>query len=118
VESQVLGMDSQVMVERQPALFPLFQPFVVRARLDKELHFHLLEFHGAEYEVLGGDFVAECFPNLGNPERHFLACGIHDKLVIHVYALRCLRTQENGGCGVFRRSQVSLEHQVEHAGFG
>jgi hypothetical protein len=54
-------------------------PLLVGARLDEELHLHLLELAGAEDEVAGRDLVAERLADLRDAERRLLA-----RVVMHV----------------------------------
>src|SRR6266550_971827 len=72
VKAQLVPPDPESVVPLHPLLFPEFEPLAVRARLHEELHLHLLEFPGPEYEVPGRDLVAERFPNLRNAERDSL----------------------------------------------
>ncbi len=70
----------------EPVLTPV-NPFSV-SRLpicvwsDEVLHFHLLEFSGAENEVSRGYLVTKRFPDLGNSKGDFDPAGIDDVLVV------------------------------------
>ncbi len=93
VESQVLRIDAQVDVPVETLIDPVLVPLFVLARLDEELHLHLLEFAGAEDEVARCDLVAEALADLRDAERRLLARGGHHVLEVHEDALRGLRTE-------------------------
>src|SRR6185436_9537062 len=71
--AQLLGPDAERLDPFHPLRAPELEPLVLAARLDEELHLHLLEFTGAENEIAGGNFVAERFAHLRDPERNLLA---------------------------------------------
>jgi hypothetical protein len=64
------------VVPRHAEAAPPLEPLLVGARLDEELHLHLLELAGPEDEVAGRDLVAERLPDLGDAERDLLACEL------------------------------------------
>ncbi|BDZ46660.1 hypothetical protein GCM10025866_25690 [Naasia aerilata] len=72
VEAQVVRVDAEVDVPAEALVDPVLVPFLVGARLDEELHLHLLELAGAEDEVAGRDLVAEALPDLADAERGFI----------------------------------------------
>src|SRR5438045_5508703 len=74
-------------------LLPVLEPFHIGARLDEELHLHLLELTRPENEIAGSDLVAESLADLGDPERDFLPCRLLDVEKIHVNPLRRLGAQ-------------------------
>lgn len=60
------------------AVFPVFKPFEVCARLAEKFKLHLLEFSYAEDKVSGSNFVAEAFAYLSHAERYSFAGGAAD----------------------------------------
>src|SRR5206468_4618353 len=58
-----------------PFRAPELEPLGLTPRLHEKLHFHLLEFARPENEVPGRDLVAECLPDLCDPEGNLLAGG-------------------------------------------
>ena len=91
----------QLHALRLPVLEPLH---VVRARLDEELHLHLLELARAEDEVPGRDLVAERLADLRDAERHLLPRRLLHVQEVHVDALRRLRAQVDDGRACPRRA--------------
>ena len=87
---------------------------LVGARLDEELHLHLLELPGAEDEVARGDLVAERLADLADAERRLLAGRLHHVGEVDEDALRGLRPQVVQAGLVLDRAEVGLEHHVEH----
>ena len=117
-EAQVVRVDAQVDVPVPAVLHPVLVPFLVGARLDEELHLHLLELAGAEDEVARRDLVAEALAGLADPERRLLARGIHHVEVVDEDALGGLGAQEVLGAGVLHRADHGAQHAVEVAGLG
>src|SRR3712207_377783 len=72
VVPQVLRRDAQVGVPAGALVDPVLVPLLVGARLDEELHLHLLELAGAEDEVARRDLVAEGLADLADAERRLL----------------------------------------------
>src|ERR1700738_4635527 len=87
-------------------------------RRHEELHLHLLEFPHAEYEVPGGDLVAEALADLGDPERWLLARELEVVLEVEEDALRGLGAKIDSRALLLDRPNGRLEHQVEGARFG
>src|SRR5690349_7141150 len=102
-----------------PALLhPVLVPGLVLARLDEELHLHLLELTGAEDEVARRDLVAEGLADLGDAEGRLLAGEAEHVLEVDEDALRRLRSQVDLRALARDRADVGLEHQVELARLG
>src|SRR5260370_17128134 len=89
-------------------------PFLVGARLDEELHLHLLEFAGAEDEVARRDLVPERLADLADAERDLLPRGLLDVLVVDEDALRRLWAQVRQTGLILGRAEVGTEQTVEH----
>ena len=102
----------------EPRVDPALVPFLVGARLDEELHLHLLELAGAEDEVARRDLVAERLADLADAERDLLARGLQHVAVVDEDALRGLRPQVRQARLVLGRSKVGAEQSVEHARLG
>src|SRR6202020_501051 len=90
----------------EPVVDPVLEPLLVGARLDEELHLHLLELAGAEDEVARRDLVAERLADLADAERDLLAAGRLHVLVVDEDALGGLRAEERKAALVFYRAQV------------
>src|SRR5690349_23153022 len=88
-------------------LFPVLEPLHVRARLDEELHLHLLELTCAENEISGRDLVAERFADLRDSKRDLLSCRLLDVEEIDVNPLRGLRPQVDDGCRIRSEEHTS-----------
>jgi hypothetical protein len=99
-------------------LDPVLVPLLVRARLDEELHLHLLELAGAEDEVARRDLVAERLALLADAERDLLPAGGEHVLVVDEDALGGLRAQEREAALVLDRADVGAQHAVEVARLG
>ena len=108
----------EVAVPGQPGLDPALVPLLVGARLDEELHLHLLELAGAEDEVARRDLVPERLADLADAERHLLARGLLDVLVVDEDALRRLRAQVGQARLILGRAQVGAQQAVEHPRLG
>ncbi len=102
-----------------PALpHPVLLPLLVLARLDEELHLHLLELTGAEDEVAGRDLVAERLAHLGDAERRLAArSGLHLGEVGED-ALGGLGAEVSDRAAVLRRAEVGGEEARELLGLG
>src|SRR5579863_2985002 len=90
---QVLLADAEVGVPGQAGIDPVLVPVLVGARLDEELHLHLLELAGPEDEVARGDLVAERLANLPDAERDLLPRGLEHVAEVDEDPLRGLRAQ-------------------------
>ncbi|CAB4968878.1 unannotated protein [freshwater metagenome] len=88
-------------------------PLLIAARLDEELHLHLLELTGAEDEVARGDLVAEALAGLADAEWRLLAGRVHDIEVIDEDALRSFGAEVVHGSGILDRTDGGAEHAVE-----
>src|SRR5439155_6673 len=115
MKAQLLRPDAQTPQPLHPLLTPELEPLEVRARLDEELHLHLLELARAEDEVPGRDLVTERLPDLRDAEGDLLPRRLHHVQVVHVDPLRRLGTQIDDRGRVFHRAHECLEHEVEHA---
>src|SRR5207245_11654033 len=80
--SQVLRAQPQIAIPRHPGLDPVLVPLLVAARLDEELHLHLLELARSEDEVARRDLVAERLADLADAERDLLARRLHHVLEV------------------------------------
>ncbi len=115
-EAHVLGAQAEVDVPVPALLEPVLVPGLVLARLDEELHLHLLELAGAEDEVAGRDLVAEALADLGDAERRLLArSGLHGAEVGED-ALRGLRAEVGQAGRVLGDAEVRLQHARELLG--
>lgn len=77
----------------EAGLLPALEVLHVRARLDEELHLHLLELTRAEREVARRNLVAERLADLRDAKRHLLARGLLHVQEVHEDALRRFRAQ-------------------------
>ena len=114
-EAEVLLADAERLVPGEALLDPVGVPALVVAGLDEELHLHLLELAGAEYEVAGSDLVAERLADLRDAEGEFGARRGEHVVEVDEDALRGFGAQPHLARGVFDRARERLEHQVEHA---
>src|SRR3712207_3456461 len=115
---QVVRRDPEVGVPAGALVDPVLVPLLVAARLDEELHLHLLELAGAEDEVARRDLVAEGLADLADAERRLLPRGAHDVGEVDEDALRGLRAQVVQPRLVLDGAEVGLEHHVEVARLG
>lgn len=118
VPADVLLAQAEVAVPVVPLLHPVLLPLLVLARLDEELHLHLLELAGPENEVAGRDLVAEGLAHLRDAERRLLAGGLLDLGEVGEDALRGLGTQVGDGAAVLGRAEVGGEQAGELLGLG
>ena len=102
----------------QRSLQPVLVPLLVGARLDEELHLHLLELARAEDEVARGDLVAEGLADLRDAERRLLAGRGHHVVEVDEDALRGLRAQVVQALVALHRAEVGLHQAVEHPRLG
>ncbi len=111
------GASPRVMPRRDeplhPLVLPVLEPLLVGARLDEELHLHLLELPGPEEEILRVDLVPERLADLGDAERGLLPRGGLHVQEVHVDPLGGLGPQVDHRGGVLHRADERLEHQVE-----
>src|SRR6185503_4877128 len=96
-----------------PLGLPVLEVLFVGARLDEELHLHLLELPRPENEVSGRDLVAERLADLRDPERDLLSRRLLDVEEVHEDALRRLGSQIHDGGALFYRPHERLEHELE-----
>ena len=75
-----------------PDLLPLPEPFEFSARLDEELHFHLLELPHPEDELTGDNLIAESLSDLSDTERKLHSARLLHIEVVHEYSLSCFRS--------------------------
>src|SRR3954468_4417071 len=115
---QALLGQAEAAVPRHALLFPVVEPLHVGARLDEELHLHLLEFTSSEDEVAGRDLVAERLSDLGNAEWHLLPHRLLDVQEVDVDTLRRFRTQKDLRRRVFYGSHEGAEHEIEETRLG
>ena len=88
-------------------------PLLVGARLNEELHLHLLELAGPEDEVAGSDLVAEALAGLTDAEGRLLASGVHHVEVVDEDALCRFWPEVVQGAGFLDRSHGRAQHSVE-----
>ncbi len=111
-----VGPDAQRLHPFQSHVLPIVEPLLVRARLDEELHLHLLELTGSKDEVAGRYLVTERLSDLCDPEGDPLSRGVQHVEKVHVDALRRLGTQVDLRRRLLLyRPHKRAEHQVEHA---
>ena len=113
VEPVVLLAEAKGFVPIDSGVFPVVVPRLLRARLDEELHLHLLEFTHAENELARDDLVAEGLANLRNPKRQLHPPALLHVQVVHEDALRRFRTEVNHAGVATDGTELGLEHQVE-----
>ncbi len=114
----VLLAHAQAGVPVPALLHPVLLPRLVLARLDEELHLHLLELAGAEDEVAGRDLVAEGLAHLRDAERRLATrSGLHLGEVGED-ALRGLGAEVRDGTGVLRRAEMRRQQARELLGLG
>ena len=117
-EFEVFFAHAQFLLPVDALINPVFKPFVLGARFDEVLDFHLLEFTVAEDEVAGGNLIAEGLAHLGDAEGQLFAGSVDHILEIDEHALGGLRSQIDYRDSILNRSHKGLEHQVELAGLG
>ena len=109
-QSQVLAADAVAHVPVEPGLHPLLEPFIVGARLDEELHLHLLELASAEGEVAWGYLVAEGLADLTDAKGQLVAGGVQHVAEVDEYALGRLRAQVYLMASILHRAHKGAEH--------
>src|SRR6185295_15390040 len=78
MELEPLWLETEREVPAHALLLPVLEPFHVglvrrlRARIDEELHLHLLELTRPEDEVAGRDLVPKRFTDLRDAKRNLL----------------------------------------------
>ena len=102
VETVVLCAHTKVHVPFHTGFLPLFEPVKLCSGLDEELHFHLLEFPHAEYELAGHNLIPEGLTYLCDAKRNLHPAGLLHVQVVHENALGGLRAQIDGICTVGR----------------
>ena len=117
-EAQVFLADAQAGVPGHALLHPVLVPLLVRAGLDEEFHFHLLELAGAEDEVARRDLVAEGLADLADAERRLLAGGGEDIVEVHEDALGGFGAQVVQALFAGDRAEVGLEQAGEFLRLG
>src|SRR5215204_7440548 len=114
VEAKIQCLNPQPLSIPIHALFtPILEPFIIGTRFDEELHFHLLEFTGAEDEIPWCDLVAKRFANLRDPERRFETARLLDIEKVDEHALCGLWSQKRYRRLIFNRSYKGLKHEIE-----
>src|SRR5204863_2174772 len=111
--AQPFGGEAERVVPAHALRLPVLEVLLVRARLDEELHLHLLELARAEDEVPRRDLVAERLADLRDAERHFLAARLLHVEEVHEDSLRRLRPQIDDGRRLLEGTHEGLEHQIE-----
>src|SRR5690606_19756888 len=109
--------NSETKMPLQSFGLPELVPRSFSAGANEELHFHLLEFAHAEYELPRHNFISECLSNLRNAEGNLHpSCFLHIEKV-HEYALRRFRPQIDNIIFFLTRCATELggEHQIELA---
>lgn len=106
------------MYQFQQLLHPVLLPLLVLARLDEELHLHLLELAGAEDEVAGRDLVAEGLAHLRDAEGRLAARGGLHLGEVGEDALGGLGAQVGDGAAVLGGAEVGAEQAGELLGLG
>src|SRR5437867_1931665 len=113
VKPQSAFFQAKTEVPVHALLLPVIEPLHVGARLDEELHLHLLELACAEDEVSRRYLVTKRLSNLRDAEWHFLPRRLLNVEEVDVNALRGLGTKIDNGRRVFDRSHEGLEHEIE-----
>src|SRR5947207_9755896 len=93
VKLEALRCETESLMPFHSLFLPVLEPLHVGPWLDKELHFHLLEFARAENEIAGSDFISERLSDLRDAERNFLSRRLLDVEKILVRSLSGLRSQ-------------------------
>src|SRR4051794_34024210 len=99
----------------EAGLLPVFIPFFLCARTDKELHFHLLKLTHTEDELTGYDLVAERLTNLGDTKGYLHACRFLHVEEVNKDTLCGFGAQVNGISFFGNRAKLCREHQVKLA---
>ena len=115
VEPQPVFGEAEAAVPVHPLLLPVLEPLHVGARLDEELHLHLLELARAENEVARRDLVAERLSDLRDAERHFLPRRLLHVQEVDVDPLRRLGAQVHDRRRFLDGTHERLEHEIELA---
>src|SRR5687767_9020011 len=100
------------------AFFPGVVPFHLRARSNKELHFHLLKLACSENKLARYNLIAECFTYLCNSKRNLLTRSFLHAQEIHENSLCCFRTQINSGSFFSYGTNFGRKHQIELTNLG
>ena len=97
----------------QAGLFPLFVPFFLGSRGNKELHFHLFKFPHAKNKLPGNNFVAKSFSGLCYSKRNLHSTRFLNIEKVDKYSLCRFRTeiQIHGRLG--RSAELGAKHEVE-----
>src|SRR5262245_36455772 len=113
VLSEVLRLESVLVIPRNAIGNPPLVPLFVGARHYEILNFHLFELAHPEDEVLRSNLVAICLSDLRNTERKFSIRRIEDVLEIDEDTLGGLWTQIRDIVLVLDGPDRRLEHQIE-----
>ena len=113
VEAIVLCSESQSLMPCHACLLPFLKPLQFGARLDEELHLHLLELPHAEDELPGHDFVAESLAYLCDAERYFHASRLLHVEVVDKDALSSFRSEIDFAGRIGDGTHLRGEHEVE-----
>src|SRR5699024_6697037 len=76
-----------------PLIFPIFKPFQLITRFDKELHLHLFKFPLSKNELPRHDFISESLSYLCNSKRNFHPRSILDMSKVDKDTLCSFRPQ-------------------------
>ena len=113
VETIFLVTQSQCLMPLETELFPVLKPFHFGARLDEELHLHLLKLTHTEYKLTSNNLITECLTNLRYSERNLHAACLLYIEVVNENTLCCLRTEINLHCAIGGRTHLGLAHKIE-----
>ena len=105
--------EAESLVPGETGLLPLGKPVKFGARLDEELHLHLLEFAHTENELTCHDLVTEGLANLCDAERQLHATRLLHIEIVDKDALCGLRTKVDLHGTIGSRTHLGGEHEVE-----
>ena len=112
---ELLIADAEVPIPLHPCLAPVVKPLLLLTLMNEELHLHLFKLARPEGEVPWCHLVTESLATLRDSKRH-LHTGRHLHIAkVDEDRLRGLRSQIGNRLGVFRRPDISFEHEAKLA---
>ena len=116
--THIFWINTQIDVPIPALIQPVVMPLFVGSWLNKEFHFHLLEFTRPENEVTRGNFIAETLSGLTDSKWWLFARRIHHIQVVHKDSLCCFWSQVVNGACIFDGTNGGSQHAIEIARLG
>src|SRR5215204_220721 len=117
-QAQVLFADAVFRIPSKAFIEPSLMPFLIGARHNEKLDFHLLKLTAAKSEISRRDLVTERLADLRDTEGQLHAHGLKNIIEVDENTLSGFRSQISHGGIFLHRTHKSLEHQVKLARFG